>query len=344
MRRARVSGEGGAVILLAAASAAHKARSTTMRAAREARSIDATPPMRPHTPVPPSAIAMITGAVLCFATLDAVVKVLTQRHPVTMLVWARYAVQALALAIWLLPQMGTAVLRTSRHRLHLARALLLPLSSLFFFTSLRYLPLAEATAMNYSTPVLVMILAVVFLNERMTQSRIALAIAGFAGMFLIVRPGSAMFQGAALLSVGAALFYAVYQILTRKLASEDWRVLLFYPAIVGTALLTAILPWFGEAVDAPWTDVALIIATGLLGTLGHGLFVLAFQRSPASALTPYTYIHLVWATLLGWLVFDRFPDAWSLAGMAVIAGSGLLIALHERRRPKAVPQEPTAVD
>jgi len=300
--------------------------------------------MRSHTTVPPVAIALITGAVLCFAILDAIVKILTQRYPVPMLVWARYAVQALAIAIWLLPRMGTALVRTKRVRLHLARAVLLPVSSLFFFTSLRYLPLAEVTAMNYSTPVLVMVLAVVFLHERMTQARIALVICGLAGVFLIVRPGSAMFQGAALLSLAAAIAYAVFQILTRKLAAEDWRVLLFYPAMVGTAMMTALLPWYGEALDAPWTDVALIITTGLLGTLGHGLFVLAFQRSPASALTPYTYIHLVWATLVGWIVFDRFPDVWTIAGMAVIAGSGLLIALHERRRARSVPQEPTAVD
>jgi drug/metabolite transporter (DMT)-like permease len=240
--------------------------------------------------------------------------------------------------------MGRALLRTEKVRLHLIRAALLPMSSLFFFTSLRYLPLAEATAMNYSTPVLVMILAVIFLHERMTRPRIALVIAGLAGMFLIVRPGSAMFQGAALLSLGAVFSYGVFQILTRKLASEDWRVLLFYPAIVGTVMMTAVLPWFGETVHASWTDIALIIATGLLGTLGHWLFILAFQSSPASALTPYTYVHLVWATLLGWLIFDRFPDVWTLAGMAVIAGSGLLIALHERRRAKGVPQEPTAVD
>ena len=109
-------------------------------------------------------------------------------------------------------------------------------------------------------------------------------------------------------------------------------------------MMTVLLPWYGEALDAPWTDIALIVATGLLGTLGHGLFVLAFQRSSASALTPYTYVHLVWATLLGWLVFDRFPDVWTLAGMAVIAGSGLLIALHERRRARTVPHEPTAID
>jgi len=314
-----------------------------MPAARDACSIDATPPMRPHTPVPPSAIALITGAVLCFAILDAVVKILAQRYPVPMLVWARYAVQALVLTIWLLPRMGTALLRTKKVRLHLARAAILPLSSLAFFTALKSLPLAEATAMNYSTPVLVVILAAVFLHERMTQARIAVVIAGIAGMFLIVRPGSAMFQGAALLALGAALFYAVFQILTRKLASEDWRVLVYYPAIVGTAMMTAILPWFEVPFDMPWIDLALIIGAGLLGTLGHAMFVLAFQRGSASALTPYTYVHLIWATLIGWLVFDRFPDAWTIAGMAVIAGSGVLIVLHERRRAREIP-EPTAVD
>ena len=97
-------------------------------------------------------------------------------------------------------------------------------------------------------------------------------------------------------------------------------------------------------VDAPWVDWALIIAGGLMGTLGHLLFILAFQRGPASALTPYTYVHLVWATLSGWLVFGSFPDVWTLAGMAVITGSGLLIALHERRRARELPHEPTGVD
>jgi len=300
--------------------------------------------MRPHTHVPLSAILMITGAVLCFTVLDSIVKFLSQRHPIPVLVWARYSVQAIALAIWLLPRMGAALVRTRRLGLQLARAAVLPASSLCFFTSLKYLPLAEATAINYSTPVLVVILAVVFLHERMTHARIALVIAGVAGMFLIVRPGSAMFQGAALLSLGAAGFYGTFQILTRKLATEDSRVLLFFPAIVGALLMTAIVPWYGVGIDAPWTDYALIVVAGLVGTLGHFVLILAFQRGPASALTPYTYVHLVWATLAGWLVFGSFPDAWTLAGMAVIAGSGLLIALHERRRARGVVPEPAGVD
>ena len=300
--------------------------------------------MRPHTSVPPSAIVMIAASVLCFTVLDSIVKSMAHLYPVPVLVWARYVVQLVALLVWLGPKMGRGLLKTKRPRQQLIRAALLPFSSVFFVTSLKYLPLAEATAINYSTPVLVVILAVVFLHERMNQARIALVIAGIAGMFLIVRPGSAMFQGAALFALAAAACYAVFQILTRKLATEDWRVLLFYPALVGTLMMTAVLPWYAIGIDAPWSDWALIVAGGLMGTLGHFLFILAFQRGPASALTPYTYVHLVWATLAGWLVFGSFPDLWTLAGMAVITGSGLLIALHERRRARELPHEPTGVD
>lgn len=300
--------------------------------------------VRVHAHVPASAILLIVASVFCFTMLDAVVKTLTQRYPIPLLVWARYGVQALAMALWLLPQMGTALLRTRRLGSHLVRAAILPFSSLCFFSALKYLPLAEATAINYSTPVLVILLAVIFLGERMTRPRIALVIAGIAGMFLIVRPGSEVFQGAALLALGAAVFYGVFQILTRSLAAEDSRVLLFYPAIVGTLMMTVALPWYGVAVEMSWPDVLLIVASGLLGTLGHFLFILAFQRAPASALTPFTYVQLVWATLVGWAAFGSFPDVWTIAGMVVIAGSGLLIALHERRRARGPLREPTAVD
>ena len=171
------------------------------------------------------------------------------------------------------------------------------MSSLCFFSALKYLPLAEATAINYGTPILVIILAVVFLGERMTRPRIALVLAGIAGMFLIVRPGSVVFQGAALLALGSAVFYGVFQILTRMLAGEDSRVLLFYPALVGTVMLTALLPWLGIGYRDAWSDVVFIGVAGMLGTFGHFLFILAFQRAPASALSPFTYMQLVFATL-----------------------------------------------
>jgi drug/metabolite transporter (DMT)-like permease len=189
----------------------------------------------------------------------------------------------------------------------------------------------------------VIVLAVVFLGERMTRPRIALVLAGIAGMFLIVRPGSIVFQSAALFALGSAVFYGVFQIMTRILAGEDLRALLLYPALVGTAMLTALLPFLGIGYAMPLRDAALIAVAGSLGTFGHFLFVLAFQRAPASALSPFTYMQLVFATIIGWAIFGNFPDAWTIAGMVVIGGSGLLITLHERRRARGV-EEPPAVD
>ena len=294
--------------------------------------------------VPTSAIVLVVTSVLCFTILDAITRYTAQLYAVPLLVWARYGVQMLAMIVWLAPRMGFGMLRTRHLALQVARAIVLLASSLLFVTALRTLPLAEATALNYATPVIVVLIGPLFLNERLTRARLAFVVAGALGMLLIVRPGGAIFQGGALYAILAAFFYAGYQILTRLLAGENPRVSLFYPAVVGTLLLSALTPTFDWPSHMPWTHVGLIMAGGLFGTLGHLLFILAFRHAPASAITPFTYMQLVWATLIGWLVYRHFPDASSIAGMAVIAGSGLLIALKERRRARRVLPEPAVVD
>ncbi len=296
-----------------------------------------------HAHVPLPAILLITSSVLCFTILDTITKFTTQRYPVPVLVWARYVVQLVAMLIWLGPSMRLDLLRTRRPRLQVFRAVLLLASSLFFVSALRWLPLAEATALNYLTPIIVVLMARLLLGERMTPARIAFVAAGAVGMLLIVRPGSDVFRGAALLGLCAAIFYASYQITTRMMAGENPRVLLFYPALLGTLVMSALAPGFEWPAAMPWTHVALIVCGGLFGTFGHFLFILAFRHAPASALTPFTYVQLVWAMLAGWLVYHDFPDAFAVSGMAVIAGSGLLIALHERRRARLLAVDTVAV-
>jgi len=304
--------------------------------------------MRAATPVNPSlsAALLICGATLCFATLDSMVKYLSQRYPVSLLVFARWGIQALILIAWLGPQVGWGLLRTGHLTSHLFRGAILLGSSLCFVAALKVMPLAEVTALNYSTPTLVTLMAVVLLDEKMTPARVGFVIAGFVGMLLIVRPGSDMFQGVALFALGAAWFYAMFQIVTRKIAHEDWRVLLFYPALVATLATSWVLPFVDWPESMDWPDVAMLLACGALGTLGHFLFLRAFQRAPASAVTPFTYMQLVWATLIGWIVFNTFPGGLTLLGMAIIAGSGLLITLYEHRKSRSATKvaEPTAVD
>jgi drug/metabolite transporter (DMT)-like permease len=289
-------------------------------------------------------VLLIVAALLCFTLIDAIIKVLTQRYPVPLLVFARWGVQVVALLLWLVPAMGTRLFRSRELPLQLARGVLLLGASLCFFNALKFLPLAEVTALTYLSPMLVALLSAVFLRERLTALRVAMIAAGLLGMLLIVRPGGEIFHGAALLALAAAGFNAAFQILTRKLAAEDARVTLVYPAIVGTVLMSFAAPWTGIEQAIPWVDVALIVVAGLVGTFGHFLFILAFQRAPASGLTPFTYVQLVWATVVGWAIFGRLPDAFSLAGMLVIAGSGLVVVLHERRRSRLPVAVPTVID
>ena len=284
-----------------------------------------------HAHVPTKAVLLIVGSVLCFTLLDTIVKHLAPHYPIPLLVWARLTFQAVAMVIWLGPTMKLNLLRTPRVGMQATRGILIVASSFLFMSALKYLPLAEATAISYSSPVLVVLMAVLFLDEQLSGPRIAFVAAGIVGMLMIVRPGTDIFHGATVLALSAACVYATYQILTRKVAAEDPRVTLFYPGVVGAIIMTAILPFVDVKTQMPLVGMLLVCAAGLLGTLGHLLFILAFQRGPASALVPFTYMQLVWATLIGWLVFHDFPDRWALMGMAVIAGSGLLIALYERR-------------
>ena len=303
--------------------------------------------MTAQAQVPVRAVLLICAATLCFASLDTVVKMLSARYPVPFLVWARWTIQALAIVAWLAPRRGLAFVRTGRPRRSLVRGAMLIGSSISFVYALRDLPLANVTALNYSTPMMVVALAVIFLGERLTRPRVAFVLAGVAGMLLIVRPGTDVFRGASLLALASAAFYAMFQIMTRRMADEDPGVLLFYPALVGSVAMSVALAFSLDAIVAmPWTHVAMLVVGGMVGTFGHFLFILAFQRGPASALTPFTYVHLVWATLIGWLAFGTIPDGYALAGMAIIAGSGLTITLHERRRAQsaAAPTDPLAGD
>ena len=285
--------------------------------------------------VPTNAVFLIVGSVLCFTLLDTINKHLAPLYPVPLLIWARLMFQAVAMVLWLGPKMKLGLLRTPRFGMQATRGLLVLASGTLFVTALKYLPLAEATSIAYSSPAIVVVMAVVFLREKMTIPRIAFVVTGMTGMLLIVRPNADTFNAAAFLAVAGACLYATYQILTRKLADEDPRVTLFYPGAVGAIVMSAILPFVDFKTEMPLADIGLICMGGVFGTLGHLLFILAFQRAPASALTPFTYMQLVWATLIGWFVFNDFPDRWTFAGMVVIAGSGLLIALYERRPLRA---------
>ena len=280
------------------------------------------------------ALPLFLLAGFCLASLDATAKHLVREHSLFLLVWARYAGQMLVVTPFTWHQVGPGFWRTRRLPLQLVRSAFLLAATVCFFAGLRYLPLAEASAVTFLAPVLVVLLSGPLLGERPSRIRWLASIGGFAGVLLLLRPGSAIFHPAVVLLIGMAVFNALYQILTRKLADEDLHTTLFYSAFVGTVVLTLLLPWgIGDAMPTP-RAAGLLLLLGVLAGLGHWSIIGAYQRAPASLLTPFTYLQMLWATAYGYLIFGQLPDAVSVLGMAIIVGAGVALALSERRRAR----------
>lgn len=280
-------------------------------------------------------ISLMLGALLFFAVLDATAKYLTQELAVPFIVWVRYLVQCLLMIAVLGPRLGRRLLATRAPGLQILRGLLLTGCTTFGIAALQRMPLAETTATVFITPLLVALLAGPLLGERLSLGRWLAILGGFVGVLLIARPGGSVTAGGLFFALGGAGCYALYQILTRRLsATESTLTLLFYTALVGTLCLSLWLPLL------PWPDTlprdnprqwALLVALGVYGGGGHYLLTKAFAHAPASLLSPFLYVQLIWATLLGALVFDHWPDHLSGLGMVVIAVSGLALGLQQRR-------------
>jgi drug/metabolite transporter (DMT)-like permease len=281
-------------------------------------------------------IGMVIVAVACFATLDTATKASTAGVPILMGVWFRYAFQAAATTAVLLPLHGTALLRTRHPRYQLLRGALLLVSSTLAFLSLRYMPLAEFTSIVLIAPLVITLLAATTLKEYVSPLRWALVAGGFIGTLVILRPGGDAFSWAILLPIGLVLTNAWFQVLTSKLAqTENPLTMHFYTGWVGALIASLALPFAWTALPS-WEWWALLCLMGFMGTVGHFILILAYQRAPASTLTPYLYAQIAFAMLGGWLIFSQVPDRYSLIGISMIAvcgAAGAWLTVRERRVP-----------
>jgi drug/metabolite transporter (DMT)-like permease len=281
-------------------------------------------------------IGLVVLAVACFATLDTATKLSTAGVPILMGVWFRYAFQAVATTAVLLPAYGTALLRTEHPRYQLLRGTLLLASSTLAFLSLRYMPLAEFTSVVLIAPLAVTLLAATTLKEEVSTLRWTLVAGGFVGTLVILRPGGSAFSWAILLPVGLVVTNAWFQVLTSKLArTEKPLTMHFYTGWVGTLIASLALPFAWTSLP-DWHWWGLLCLMGFMATIGHFILILAYQRAPASTLTPYLYTQIAFAMLGGWLMFSHVPDTTSLVGMALIAicgAAGAWLTVRERREP-----------
>ncbi len=248
-------------------------------------------------------IALMCGAVASFACLDTVAKYLGGYMDTLQVVWARYTSAFLLTLIISNPISRPSLVRTTRPFLQLGRSFLLVCSTFFNFLSYRYLQLDEALAIMFSTPFLVAAIAGPLLGEWIGWRRWTAICVGFAGVLVVIRPGVAGFQWAALLSLASAFCYALYSIATRVLSrSNSNETTLFYSNMVGAVLMLPVVPFVWTAPQQP-LHIALMIVMGVFASFGHFLLIAGHRLAPASVLAPFIYTQIVWAVGFGFLVF-----------------------------------------
>lgn len=280
-------------------------------------------------------------AVFAFALSDALTKYLAGRHPVPVVMAVRYLVNLGLLGLILAPRLRARLWQTQRTALVLLRALCLAAASLTMGLALRLMPVGETVAIVYLSPFAVMLLAAPLLGEKALLASWLGSAVGFAGVLLIVRPGSGLDAwGVTFALINAALSTA-YHLLTRLLVrTETTAAMLFQTSLVGTVVFGAIILTLPALSPPPVADLAWMLALGALSVLGHFLFTVAYRHAPTTLLAPVNYLHLVWAGGLGWVAFDHIPDAWSLLGMALICCDGVWVALHAHfvRQTQTLPE------
>lgn len=300
-------------------------------------------------------------AMVCFSANDVIVKFLSDGYPLYQIIFLRSIIGAAFLVVFVVPPSGgLSVLRTRRLRMHILRGLCVVFANFCFFLGLAELPLAEAVAIFFISPLLISVFSIIFLGERVGPRRWAAIAVGLMGVLVIVRPGTAAFQVASILPLAAALGYASLHILTRRIGdTENAAAMAFYIqatfiAVSATAgLLTgdgryetfdhASLEFLFRAWTMPsWGDFALIATLGITSSLGGVTISQAYKVSEAAFIAPFEYVAMPLAVFWGLTVFGEWPDMPTWSGITLILGSGLVLiwreAVAQRREALASPR------
>jgi drug/metabolite transporter (DMT)-like permease len=284
--------------------------------------------------------ALLMVALLLFSLTDTSIKYLSLSLTVPFIVAVRYVINCLLLVALAGPLQRGRLFRTTRTPLVWVRGFSLVASSLFVGLALQRMPVAESTALFFLAPMVVMLIAGPLLGEQVQVRTWVCGAAGFAGVLLIVRPGAGVDMLGVLYGMAAVVTLAVYQLLSRVLVrTESTLALLFYTTLAGALSFGAALPWIWPSHPLGTVNMALLVFIGSVGGVGHYFFTAAFRHASASHLAPLTYVQMVWAILLGWLVFAQIPDLWSMLGMMVVVVSGVWLTLPAGASRKAPPKD-----
>ena len=287
-------------------------------------------------------MGICAAGMLVLPLMDAAAKWLSTEADVSpgQITLARFAVQALASAPFVIAAGGIVALWPKRPLLNLVRGAMLGVASLLFFLAVKYMPLADAIAVFFVEPLILTLLSVVFLHEKVGWRRITAVLVGFAGALIVIQPSFSLFGPVSLLPLGTATLFAGYLVLNRAAGVRDSAMVMQVAAGVGGVLVLLFATGLGTAAgvenltlradfSAPiW---ALMVLMGTFGMVGHHLVLIGFRLAPASLLAPFQYMEIVSATTAGFLLFGDFPDWSKWIGIAMIVGAGLYVFWRERR-------------
>ncbi len=277
-----------------------------------------------------SGVLMMCAGIALLTTNDAIAKALTDRYSPLQIIFLRN-IMALPVALAITLKMGgRSALRSYRPSAHLFRGMLWIGAALLFITSMKYLGLAEATTLVFAAPLIITAISAIFLGEYVGWRRWSAVIAGFIGVVVVVRPGSATFQLVSLLPIATAFVYAMLMVGARWVDPRDsvWTLMLYLTGI-GALLsgLTVPFAWTAVQVDDLW----LFIGIAVVGTAGMTMVTQAFRLAPAVVIAPFEYTALLWAVALGWLIWSDVPDFVTFLGAAIIISSGVFIVFREQK-------------
>ncbi len=280
------------------------------------------------------AIGLMLLALVFFSCLDTTAKLLSSSHiPVAQLSWMRFVVQFVLLLVFV-PALGvmsvTNLFSTRKLGQQLVRSTLMAATTVFNFLALQHLRLDQTITIVFLAPLVVALLAGPLLGEWVGWRRLVAIMVGFGGILIAVRPGLGAVPPAVIYSFIGMLAYALFMLQTRHLARFDPPlVTLFYSMFVGTTfgLPLAVTQWVWPADILTWL---MMLSLGILGGIGHYLFILAYGLAPASAVAPFLYAQFITMAGLGYLVFGDVPDVWTLVGAAIISAAGIYLVHRER--------------
>ncbi|WP_298846175.1 DMT family transporter [uncultured Ruegeria sp.] len=281
---------------------------------------------------------------------DAMAKLLGETTPLGLLVTVRFAVQALILVPLVAVTGRPWRMRGRILRLTIIRTLLHIVGITAMFSALQFLPLADAIAIAFVMPFIMLLLGKYVLGEEVGTRRLVACIVGFTGTLLVIQPSFAEVGAPALLPLIVAVVFALFMLVTRQIAKETdpvslqaisgvFATVILAPVLmIGTPLgiweVSATLP----APDLYW----LLIAIGILGTLAHLLMTWSLRYAPSATLAPMQYLEIPVATLIGWIIFSDLPDGLAAIGIMITIGSGLYVILRERANARSAPTETPA--